>query len=78
MGFFNLAEYTFLEQTEAISTLKHLSYMKDSFQKLTQFSQGNNVLDSTASNTHAFLSRYMCSSTQLNRIIWSKESLSPP
>jgi hypothetical protein len=30
------------------------------FQKLTQFSLGNHVLDAPASNTDAFLSRDMC------------------
>jgi hypothetical protein len=48
-------------------------------QKLTQFSQGNNVLGITASNTHGFVSRGTCvPSTQLNRPIFNKESLSPP
>jgi hypothetical protein len=40
-----------------------------SFQKLNHFSQGNNVLDITASNTNGFLFRDTCVSlTQLNRI----------
>jgi hypothetical protein len=30
------------------------------FQKITQFSQGNNVLESPASNTHSFHSRDTC------------------
>jgi hypothetical protein len=48
-----------------------------SFQNRTQFSQGNNVPDGTASNTHRFLSRHICvSSPYLNRPIWSKMSLS--
>jgi hypothetical protein len=47
--------------------------------KLTQFSQGNNVLDANVSNTHAFLSRDTgFSSIQQNRPICVKESLSPP
>jgi hypothetical protein len=37
-----------LEQREPISTLKNLNSRKYSFQKLTQFSQGNNVLDAPA------------------------------
>jgi hypothetical protein len=50
---------------------------KYSFPKWTQFSQGNNVPDATASNTHRFLSRHICvSSPYLNRPIWSKKSLS--
>jgi hypothetical protein len=63
MGFFNSAEYTYLEQTEPISTLKHLSCSLDSFQKLPQFSQGNNVLDAPASNTDGFLLRDTCVSS---------------
>jgi hypothetical protein len=57
MCFFNSAEYTFLEQIEPISTLKHPSGSLDSLQKLTQYLQGNNVPDVTASNTDGFLSR---------------------
>jgi hypothetical protein len=46
--------------------------------KLTQFSQGNNFLDATASNTNEFLFRDKgVSSTQLNRPIWNKDNLSP-
>jgi hypothetical protein len=42
------------------------------------FSQRNIVPDDPASNTEGFLSRHTCiSSTQLNRPIWNKESLSP-
>jgi hypothetical protein len=37
------------------------------------------MLESPASNTHGFLLIHACvSSTQLNRPIWNKESLSPP
>jgi hypothetical protein len=57
MCFINLAEYTYLEQREPISTLKQTSGRKYSFQKLTQLSQGTNVLDASASNTYGFLSR---------------------
>jgi hypothetical protein len=57
MSFFNSAEYAYLEHTEANSTLKHLSYRQDSFQKLTQFLQGNNVLDAPASTTNGVLWR---------------------
>jgi hypothetical protein len=52
---------------------------KYSFPKLTQFSQGENALDSPASNIDGILYRDKCvSSTYLNRSIWSKQSLSPP
>jgi hypothetical protein len=79
MCFFNLGESSYLEQTEPISTLKTLSYRKYSFQQLTQFSQGNNILDAPASNTDGFLWRDTCiSSSPVNRPIWNKESLSPP
>jgi hypothetical protein len=55
-----------LEQRKPISTLKNLSYRKYSCQKLTHFSQGNNVLDAPVPNTHGFLMRDTCvSSTQL-------------
>jgi hypothetical protein len=65
--------------TEPISTLKNPSCRKFSFQKQTQFSQGNNVLDVAASNTDGFPLRDSCvSSTQLNRPICRKQSLSPP
>jgi hypothetical protein len=40
-----------------ISTLKTIISRKHSFQKLTQFSRGNNVLDTPASNMDGFLSR---------------------
>jgi hypothetical protein len=39
--FFNLDKKSSLEKTEPISTIKHLSCWKYSFQKLTQFSVGN-------------------------------------
>jgi hypothetical protein len=48
---------------------------KYSFQKRTQFSQGNNVPDATASNTHQFLSRDIClSSTYLNNLFGAKRA----
>jgi hypothetical protein len=47
--------------------------------KLTQFSQGNKVLDAPVSITDGLLSKDTCvSSTLLNRPIWNKVSLSPP
>jgi hypothetical protein len=58
--------------------LKILSCMKNSFQKQYQFSLGNNVLEVPASNTSGFISRETyVSSTQLNRPIGNKQSLSP-
>jgi hypothetical protein len=62
-----------------MSTLKNLSYRKCSFQKLTQFLQKYNVLDALASNINDFLWINTCvSSTELNRPIWKRKSLSTP
>jgi hypothetical protein len=75
----NSHEEPYLEQNDPLSTLKTVKSRNFSFQKLTLFSQGNNVLDAAASNIHGFLWRESeVSSTQLNRPIWSKESLCPP
>jgi hypothetical protein len=64
---------------EQISTMKILFWKKYSFEKLTQFQQGNNVPDTFASTTHGFLSRETSvSSTYLNRPVWNKISPSPP
>jgi hypothetical protein len=54
--FVQLLEYACLQERELISTLKHLSCRKYSFEKLPQFSQGNNVLDAPPSNMDDFLS----------------------
>jgi hypothetical protein len=79
MFFCTLAERAYLEQTEPISTLKHLGGRKYSFQKLNRFSQENNMQDGAESNIHGFLWRDVCISlTQLNRPIWSKQSQYPP
>jgi hypothetical protein len=43
-----------------IITLETLRGMQYSFQKVTQFSEGNNVEDITASNTLYFSIRHMC------------------
>jgi hypothetical protein len=60
----------------------HLEYMihrKYSFQKITQFSQGNRALDVSASNLHGFLWKDTCvSSTQLNSPVWNKMIIFPP
>jgi hypothetical protein len=53
--FFNLAEESYLEQKEPVSTLKHLNFRRCSFQKVAQFPQGNNMLDAVASNIDGFL-----------------------
>jgi hypothetical protein len=55
MCVFNSAEWAYLEQSDLISTLKNVSCMKYSFQKLTEFSKGINVLDDPASNVIGFL-----------------------
>jgi hypothetical protein len=49
------------------------------FQKLTELSQGDKVLDAAASDIDGFHRRdtYIFS-PQLNRPIWSKQSLSTP
>jgi hypothetical protein len=43
-----------LEENEPFTILKILIGRKDSFQKLTQFSHGNNVLEAAASNIDGF------------------------
>jgi hypothetical protein len=50
-------------EQEPVSTLKNLSCRKYSFQKLSQFLQGNNVLHDPASNTDDFLSKDTCVSS---------------
>jgi hypothetical protein len=66
-----------LEQNEHFPTFKTLIGRPLSFQKLTQLSQGNNVLDDPASNIDAFQSRDACiSSTQLNIPLWKKMRVS--
>jgi hypothetical protein len=58
--------------------LEHQSCRKYSFHNLTQFSQGNNVLDAAASNIEGLLWRgeVHVSSIQANRPIRSKQSQS--
>jgi hypothetical protein len=48
---------------QPIYTLKHISCRKFSFQKLTLFTQGNNLLDVPASNTVEFFLRDTCVSS---------------
>jgi hypothetical protein len=53
-------------------------FKKYSFPKLTQFSQGKNVLDAPASTSDGGLWTDTCvSSTQLNKPIWNNHRLSP-
>jgi hypothetical protein len=62
-----------------ITTLKHLLCRKYSIQKVTQFSQRNNVLGAVASGINGFLWRDSCvSSTHENRPIKEHQSLSAP
>jgi hypothetical protein len=66
-------------QREPITTLENQCSSKCFFQKPIQYSQGNNVLDVAASNVDGFLQIDICvSSTELNRLLWNKMSLSPP
>jgi hypothetical protein len=62
-----------------ISTLKSVICRKYSFGKLTQFSQGFNVLDAASSYIDNFVrTDTFVSSTHLNRPIWSNMSHNPP
>jgi hypothetical protein len=50
MSFLNLAEHVYLEQNETLSTLKNMIWRMNYCQKQTQFPQGNNVLQTPASD----------------------------
>jgi hypothetical protein len=79
MCFFNSAEqeYLDLEQNEHFSPLDSLTDRKHSFQKVTQFSEGNNVLCSPSCNAAGFLLRVTrVSSAQLTRPVWTKMHVS--
>jgi hypothetical protein len=77
--FLQLGSVGYLEINEPFSTLKILICRKYSFQKLSKFSEVNNVIDSAAFYTHGFLLRDMRdSSTQVYRPTWNKERLSVP
>jgi hypothetical protein len=52
-----------MEQNVPLSPLKTLIGRQYSFQKLSQFSQGNNVLDAPPSNIDGFLARNTCDSS---------------
>jgi hypothetical protein len=74
-----LPEEANFEQNAPLSTFKALICMKYTFQQLTQFSQGNNVLDAVASNIDGFpLRDTHVQSTQMSRPICNKLILSPP
>jgi hypothetical protein len=76
MCFFNTAEQAYLEQIECFPPLKTLLGRQYSFQKLTQFSQGNNMLDAPPSNLGGFPSKDPCVySIELNRPMWKKMSV---
>jgi hypothetical protein len=78
MFFLNLVKEAYLQQRQPIPTLINLSWRRYSFQKLTQFSKRNNVLDAPASYMNVFLLRNTSVySTQLKRPIWKKHRLSP-
>jgi hypothetical protein len=52
---------------------------KYSFQRVSEFSQGNNLLEAAASNMDGFLWRdTFVSSSQLNRAICRNMSTNPP
>jgi hypothetical protein len=64
MCFFNSVEKGYLERRETISSLKSLSCRK---YMLTEFSQGNNVLNAVASKTDGLFCTDICvSSTEQN------------
>jgi hypothetical protein len=54
MCFFSSALQAYLERKEPISNLKNPNCRKYSFQQLTPFSQGNNVLEAAAYNKMVF------------------------
>jgi hypothetical protein len=59
--------------------MKIMICQKYSFQKLTEFSQGDNVVDAVAAKIDGYLWGDTCvSSTQRNRPIWSKQSQFAP
>jgi hypothetical protein len=59
--------------------LENPKLLKEFPSKIPQFSQGKNVLNAAASNIDGYLWSDTCvSSTQLNRPIWNKQSLTPP
>jgi hypothetical protein len=65
--FLQLTKIFLFGTRKPIPSLKNLSCRRYSFQKLTEFSQGNNVLYGEANTIDGFLCSY-----------WNKYSLSPP
>jgi hypothetical protein len=59
--FVQLSWIACLEHNEPFSTLKTLIGKKHSFQNLSKFSQGNNVLDALAPDTNCCLLRILVS-----------------
>jgi hypothetical protein len=57
MFFYNSAEKAIMEENECFSSLKILIGRQYSFQKLTQFSQGNKLPDACPPKFDGFLSR---------------------
>jgi hypothetical protein len=79
MCFFYSDKKANFEQSQDSSTLKTLMGRQYFFLKVTQFSQGNNDLDTPTSNLDSFPWGDICvSSTQLNRPIWKKIGVSLP
>jgi hypothetical protein len=60
MFFLKSAELVYMEQREHIPILKTLNGRVYSFQNLTKFSEGNNVLEATPSNSDGVHSRDIC------------------
>jgi hypothetical protein len=76
--FLQLSWIGLLGKNEHFYILKMLIGRIYSLQKLTQYSEGNNVLDVASTRIDSFLWRGTCvSSPQLNRRMWNKMSLSP-
>jgi hypothetical protein len=73
MCFFSSADYTYLQAVEPVSTLKTMICRKCSFQKLSPFSQGNNIRDAPVSHTHGFRGQINVF-PQLNRIVLLKQN----
>jgi hypothetical protein len=68
-----------LEEKELVFPMENPRSKMYSFEKLTQFSEGNNALDAAASNIDGFLCGDTClSSMQLSSPIWNSLSLFPP
>jgi hypothetical protein len=79
MCFFNSAEQAYGEQNQPLSNKKIVICRKYFFKNKLNSHRENNVTDAAATNIDGFHWRDTClSSTQRNRPIWSKHSISPP